>query len=147
MSPNLSYHINIENVYASDAVETTAITRMCEWILTREAQTGPWELTFVFVDNAFIKDLNERFFNISSATDVISFNLTEQDIPEGEVYISVDTARDNAKQYNVSLQDELLRLVAHGTYHILGYDDATEAQRQKMTQLENKALEYVHSTF
>ncbi len=147
MSPNPNYQIDVENIYASDAVDSARITQMTTWILESENQAEPWSLTFIFVDDAFIKDLNERFFNKPTATDVISFNMTENDQePEGEVYISVDTARDNAQDYSVSLQNELLRLVAHGTYHILGYDDVTGPQKEKMTLLENKALEYVSTT-
>ena len=147
MSPNRNYQLDIENIYVSDAVDSARIYNMVKWILENEGQTLPWSLTFIFVDDVFIQDLNERFVGKPSPTDVISFNMTDNDqTPEGEVYISVDTARDNAPEYKASLRDELLRLVAHGTYHILGYDDASESQKQKMTLLENKALEYVKAT-
>ena len=120
------------------------LLRLVEWIFESEKQP-PWRLTFVFVDDAYMTDLNERFLQKSTSTDVISFNLSEAETAEGEVYISIDTAKRNSQYYGVTLDNELFRLVAHGVYHLLDYDDVTEEGKRVMTALEDKALAYISS--
>ena len=130
-----------------NTVQESSFVDLVNWILAAQKCTTPWTIAVIFVDDAFIAELHEKFMNIAGATDVITFNLTEVvEEPEGEIYISVDTAQKNAVEYNVSLDDELFRLTAHGVYHLLDYDDSTPDLRQEMTILENKALEYIQST-
>ncbi len=138
------HDIQIENTVLSTDVNPELIKKLATWILETNEQENPWLITFIFTDDYYIIDLNERFFNSSDPTDVISFNLSDSaDSPEGEVYISVDTAARHATEYNVSLDNELCRLVAHGVYHLLDYDDATPEQKQQMTELEDKALFFI----
>lgn len=132
--------IHIENTGDYD-LPLAHIKKMVNWILHSEGQNFPWDLTFVFVSNDFIVEQNKFYFSKSRPTDVISFNLSDSpDVPEGEIYISVEMAKVNAKEYDVTLENELLRLVAHGVYHVLGYDDATVGQKELMTAKENGAL-------
>lgn len=139
------HNIYIENTGDYD-LPSERIKNIVNWILKSEGQEISWDMTFVFVDDDFIIKQNIKYFDKSTPTDVISFNLSDSpEEPEGEVYISVDMARINAERYDVTLENELLRLVAHGTYHVLGYDDATDDERQKMTALENKALDSIYS--
>lgn len=141
-------NIAVESVVGYDGLPVTLLTKMARWILKSEAQPHSWTITFIFVDNHFITELNERYLARSTPTDVISFNLSDSErAPEGEIYISFDMARAQAACYHVSIENELLRLAAHGVYHLLGYDDSTTEERQIMTHFENKALEYVYSTF
>ncbi len=140
-------NIDIINTVETSAVDESGMIDLVNWILASEKCSAPWNISIIFVDDTFITDLNARFLGKSTPTDVISFDLTDSsEKPEGEVYISVDTAETNAQEYAVKLDDELYRLTAHGVYHLLGYDDAAPAQRLEMTSLENKALEYIHST-
>ncbi len=140
-------NIDIINTIGAHAVDESRMIDLVNWILASEKSSAPWNISLIFVDDKFITQLNGRFLGKSTPTDVISFNLTDSpEQAEGEVYISVDTAEANARQYAVELGDELYRLAAHGVYHLLGYDDAAPAQRRHMTELENKALEYIHST-
>jgi len=96
-------------------------------------------VTLIFADDSYILRLNNEYLKHDYLTDVISF-LLEEDSIEGEVYISVDRAIDQAKEYNVSLTNELIRLAVHGTLHLLGYDDGSEEERSKMAVLENKYM-------
>jgi rRNA maturation RNase YbeY len=137
-------NIHIENTGDYD-LPAEKIENMVNWILKTQGQNLPWAMTFVFVSNEFIIEQNKQYFDKSTPTDVISFNLSDSDDePEGEVYISVDMAATNAGAYDVTLDNELLRLVAHGTYHVLGFTDSTEEKRQHMTALENAALDYIY---
>ncbi len=97
-------------------------------------------IDIVLVDDQRIKKLHKEWFNDGTTTDVITFPLTDEPPIEAEIYISVDTARKNAERFGVTLTNELCRLAVHGALHIAGYDDATDAQRQRMHELENRYL-------
>ncbi len=100
------------------------------------------DINIIFVDENFIIDLNQRFFYKDNATDVISFPLNDPEEPclEGEVYVCVDVAKNQAGDYQVSLQNELLRLTIHGILHLLEYDDLTEEAKAVMSEKEDYYL-------
>jgi rRNA maturation RNase YbeY len=97
-------------------------------------------INVIFMDDHEIHELNKKFLGHDCPTDVISFDLSENREIEGEIYIGVDTAREQAKDFRVSLTNELTRLAAHGALHIIGYDDSTKEKRQQMHELENKYI-------
>ena len=136
--------ITIENPAKYVDLKKSAISRLVKWIFEFEKQPY-WQMTVVFVDDEFMTDLNKRFFQKSRSTDVISFNLSEPKKAEGEIYISIDTAKRNSKRFGVTLDNELFRLVAHGVYHLLDYDDTTDEGICLMTALEDKALAHIYS--
>lgn len=103
-------------------------------------------VTVVLVDDPYIRRLNHKYRHLDRATDVLSFNLDDGAGPDqakqaeqevlGDVYISVDRARDQADRYHVSLDDELHRLVVHGCLHLLGYDHHNASERKVMREKE-----------
>lgn len=97
-------------------------------------------ISIIFVDDAKILELNKSFLNHDYVTDVITFPLEESGIIEGEIYISVDTARRQSEEYGVSLTNELQRLAVHGVLHLVGYDDDTDEKRDLMHVLEDKYI-------
>lgn len=140
--------IDVENISNKNEAPPAGLEKMVNWILQQNHQEHSWTITIVFVDDSFIIEQNQKYFNKSTPTDVISFNLSDsEDEPEGEIYISVDTAKRNADYYQVTLDNEMLRLVAHGVYHLLNHNDTTPEEKDNMSRLENKALEYIYSTF
>lgn len=94
------------------------------------------DLNFILADDNAILNINRQFLNHNWFTDVISFNYGEEE-KFGEVYISVDTVRINALNYNVSYKREILRVMIHGTLHICGYEDDTERKKLKMHERED----------
>ncbi len=96
----------------------------------------------IFVDDETLQEMHARYLNAPTPTDVITFDLGDE-VVEGEIYISYQRAGEQAKQYGVTLQQEILRLVIHGLLHLKGYDDIEETDRRKMKQLENKLVEDV----
>ena len=94
-----------------------------------------------FVSGKNIYELNKTYLQHNNSTDIITFNYSDllKQI-DGEIFISIDDALDNAKKFKVSLSDELVRLVIHGVLHLLGYDDQTTSDKKTMKQLENKLL-------
>lgn len=93
----------------------------------------------VLVDDARIHAMNKEFLQHDYPTDIITFSLEDDGI-DGEMYISIDTARRQAAEYDVSLTNELMRLAAHGTLHLAGYDDASTEERAQMSALEDKYM-------
>lgn len=98
------------------------------------------DICVILLNDATIHEMNREFLQHDYPTDVITFPLEDNPL-EGEIYISVDTAVRQAKDYNVSLAQELMRLAAHGTLHLIGYDDGTEQQRARMSELETLYIE------
>jgi rRNA maturation RNase YbeY len=100
------------------------------------------ELIYVFCSDEFLLDMNTRFLKHDYFTDIITFNLGDPagDIV-GEVYISVDRIKANAKDYDVSQEEELRRVMFHGALHLCGYGDLTKRQKEVMRSKEDKYLE------
>jgi probable rRNA maturation factor len=92
------------------------------------------------VDDAAIQYLNFRFLKKDCPTDVISFPIGEEVGLWGEVYVSVDRTREQAKDYGVPPSEELARCVIHGVLHLLGYDDGTARKREEMRGKEEEYL-------
>lgn len=99
-------------------------------------------INIIILNDLEIQKLNNQYLGHDFTTDVISFNLEGENEDEiiGEIYISIDTAKAQAAEYKVSLSNELLRLVAHGTLHICGYDDSTPEEKEAMHLKENELL-------
>ncbi|MAU94079.1 MAG: rRNA maturation RNase YbeY [Planctomycetes bacterium] len=92
---------------------------------------------FTFVPLAVICDLHKTRLNDASETDIITFNLTESPTPStsnliGDIYICPDVAHRHARELNHSLDIEMQTLITHGILHILGYDDQTTEDRNRM---------------
>lgn len=87
-----------------------------------------------------------QFLNHDTYTDIITFDLSDdEDSVFGEIYISIDRVLDNAKRFEVSILDELLRVISHGLLHLIGYDDKTKAKKTIMTEQENICIQLYHS--
>lgn len=107
-----------------------------EYVLSKEARNA--DVSVIFVSDERMLQLNREFLGHDYVTDVISFPLEENDGSiEGEIYVAVDQARRQAEEYNVSVENEVTRLVIHGVLHLLGYDDTTPEGRSEMKKKED----------
>ena len=98
-------------------------------------------IAFIFSTDKTLRELKMNFFKEDVYTDVISFNLEDDGDPvEGEVYISLERIAENAKNYKVEFIKELRRIIIHGILHLMGLDDQSADEKEKMTHLENKYL-------
>lgn len=95
------------------------------------------DLIFIFTNDERILKINEEFLKHTWFTDVIAFDYCGGKNIKGEVYISIDTVRNNANNYKVSLKLEVLRVMIHGTLHLCGYLDNTEELKGKMRKVED----------
>jgi probable rRNA maturation factor len=108
-------------------------------ILRDELRGVRGEVCVTFVDDREIRRLNKKFRKLDRATDVLSFETGESG-ELGDVVISVDTARRNAKRFGVTIGDEIRRLVIHGVLHLLGYDHDKKKDKAVMRKMEEKYL-------
>lgn len=97
-------------------------------------------INIVLVDDDYLMDINRRFLKHNFRTDVMSFGLSEVGTIDGEVYVSADRARVQARRYKVSLEAEVLRLIVHGVLHLAGWDDRTRSQKLRMRKRENSLI-------
>ncbi len=103
----------------------------------------------IIVDNSYIHELNRTYRGKDRETDVITFALEDEDsliVPEegrilGDIYISIDKAKEQAMEYGHSLLRELSFLAVHGFYHLLGYDHMTEEDEKVMFGKQKEVLE------
>ena len=103
------------------------------------------ELSYIFCDDNHLLNLKKFFFKQDHFTDVIAFRLNnyEEQKVEGEVYISLPRAKENAQIYKEPYEREVARLIIHGCLHLIGYKDKTKNQKKKMSEHENYYLSKV----
>jgi probable rRNA maturation factor len=98
-------------------------------------------LQYVFCSDPFVLDINKRYLNHNYYTDIISFDLSEQrGLLIGDVYISVDRVKENAKTEGQLYMRELLRVIFHGALHFCGYKDKKPVDARLMRTMEDKWL-------
>ena len=102
------------------------------------------DLVFLFVSDQERLTMNKKHLKHNYFTDVITFGELEGDKISGNIAISVDRVLDNSKTYDVSFDEELKRVMAHGLLHIVGYNDNTEKEKLIMSQKETDALKMFH---
>jgi len=107
-------------------------------LLDNKHNTG--SINIIMTDDDTLRLMKKEYFNQDLYTDVIAFNIDDNPF-EGEIYISHDRIKDNAKKFNQSLEDELKRILIHGSLHLCGYDDKTPKEKLEMTSLEENYLE------
>lgn len=107
-------------------------------ILKHNCELG--EINYIFCDDEYLHKLNVEFLQHDTLTDIISFDNSLGNLINGDIYISIERVADNAKDYNVSFNDELHRVMIHGVLHYVGFKDKTVKDQEEMTKQENKAL-------
>lgn len=99
-------------------------------------------INYIFCSDEHILEINKQYLDHDYFTDIISFPLGEANLIESDIFISVDRIKENALVNQVSFHHELLRVMAHGILHQVGFDDKTKSQQIRMRLEEEKAISY-----
>jgi probable rRNA maturation factor len=147
--PTLRYLIRLDLGNCKIALNTSLLKRLSMELLSsikikHKIKASQLEVGVLFCSDKRIRELNKRFRLKDKATDVLSFSMQEglatSDQILGDLVISLDTAKRQAKLYQVNLYQEILRLLIHGLLHLAGYDHELVSKRQAdlMRKLEQQ---------
>lgn len=136
----MSIHI-INDTFPDYQLNKSKIKKILHTIINHEKKE--FDLVSIILENdEYLRMLKKQYFNQNIYTDVISFNLEENNDPiDGEIYISIPRVIDNANKYNANFNNEFKRILIHGLLHLIGYNDISKRDKQHMTTLENKYID------
>ncbi len=97
-------------------------------------------IDYIFIDDEALLEINRSALNHDYYTDIITFDYSNRNLLEGEIYISYDRVKENAVHFNDPFHVELLRVIFHGVLHMVGHKDKTQIQKTKMREYENHYL-------
>jgi rRNA maturation RNase YbeY len=145
----------IEYICAMDV--SVDFTYQTEFVLVDEHQFVTWltncanhhkvtslALVYAFMDDNSLLELNRKYLNHNTLTDIITFDDTVGADLCANIAISVTRVRENAAEHNVAFEEELLRVMSHGFLHCLGYKDKTKKEQQDMRAAEQACMKLFH---
>ncbi|WP_396156252.1 rRNA maturation RNase YbeY [Flavobacterium sp.] len=135
ISFNYEIDFNLEN-------EIEYSSWISEVIISESKNEG--EINYIFCDDAFLVEMNVQYLNHDTLTDIISFDYSIGNELHGDIFISIERVRDNAEDFNVSFENELKRVMAHGVLHYCGYKDKNELDELLMRQKEEEKMMMFH---
>lgn len=122
------------------------IVKHSDWIantiLSEDKTEG--EIVYVFCNDEYLLDLNKRFLDHDTLTDIITFDNSIGNLLSADIFISSERVKENAEEFGVSFDEELRRVLVHGVLHLCGYKDKTEADQDIMTAKENQKMLLFH---
>jgi len=86
-------------------------------------------INFIFCNDKYLIKINKTYLNKDTLTDVIAFNYCKKKIISGDIYISYERIKENAKKFNLPVENEILRIIIHGILHLVGYKDKTDKDK------------------
>ena len=99
------------------------------------------DINVIFCSDNYILDVNMKYLQHDYFTDIITFDYCEGKVLSGDLFISVDSVRENSIEFGTDFEEELHRVIVHGVLHLIGYDDHTEEDKIVMRQKENYYLQ------
>ncbi|HVU97210.1 MAG TPA: rRNA maturation RNase YbeY [Puia sp.] len=126
-----------------EAISLTERTRLKRFLIAlfKRERKALADLQYIFCSDPYLLEINRQFLHHDFYTDIITFDLSEKGRPtSGEIYISVDRVRDNARNFDSTLKKELHRVIFHGALHLCGFKDKTPKEELEMRKTEEKYL-------
>lgn len=113
-----------------------------KWIISaiKEEEKQVGSINIIFCDDKDLLEKNKTFLKHDTLTDIITFDYSELNTISGDIFISVERVLDNSKDFNVTFEQELNRVIIHGNLHLLGYKDKTEEEQITMSKKEDYYL-------
>lgn len=102
------------------------------------------EINYVFCDDKYLLKMNQQFLDHDTYTDIISFDNSMGKELHGDIFISTERVRENARIFDVSFEEELRRVLVHGVLHFCGYKDKTKEESDLMRAKEDEKLAMFH---
>lgn len=134
------------NFYSENEFQLREQQKYSDWLFqvieSEEKILG--EISFVFCDDEYLWEINKKFLNHNTYTDIISFDDSVGNILSGDIFISTDRVKENASKFKVSFGEELKRVMVHGVLHFAGYGDKSEEERNRMRLKEEEKMEMFH---
>ena len=122
-----------------------------EWIKStiekRKRKAG--DLNFIFCSDEHLLGINKQYLDHDTYTDIITFDYSKEDakLPvSGDIFISIERVKENAEKFSKTFENELHRVIIHGTLHLLGYADKSKAAKAEMTAAEDESLKRLRIT-
>lgn len=121
-------------------------SRYEEWIdaIIESEGKEPGEINYIFCDDDYLHNINMQYLNHDTLTDIISFDYCIGDLISGDIFISIERVKENAKEYEVLFHVELLRVMSHGILHYCGYKDKGEQDEKVMRLKEQEKMNMFH---
>ncbi len=137
----------IVNIFCTEEIKNPLPRQkalVSSWIKKRitEADYTFTSLSIIFCSDEYLLQMNIQHLEHDYYTDVITFDNSEPNSKtiDGEIYISLDRVKENATQFTEPFKKEVLRIIAHGVLHLLGFGDKTPTEKSEMTKAENDFL-------
>ena len=102
------------------------------------------EINYIFCDDEYLLDINQRFLDHDTYTDIISFDDSMGNLLNGDIYISTERVEENAAEFNEDFETELKRVIVHGILHYCGYKDKSEEDAALMRRKESEKIKLFH---
>jgi probable rRNA maturation factor len=121
-------------------------TRYSKWIsevITSEGKKEG-EISYIFCNDDYLLEINQQHLDHDTLTDIISFDYTVGNEISGDIFISIERVKDNASDFDVSFDEELLRVMSHGILHYCGYKDKGEDNEVVMRNKEDEKIALFH---
>ena len=117
-----------------------------DWISRIIASEGfeEGEINYILCDDAYLHKINMEYLNHDTLTDIISFDYTVGNLLQGDIFVSVERVMDNAKDFEVSFDEELKRVLSHGVLHYCGYKDKSPEDERIMRKKEDEKIKMFH---
>lgn len=120
-------------------------TLLKKWIAQtiQEKKRKEGQINFIFCSDAYLLSINKQYLHHDTYTDIITFDYSKESIGtpiSGDIFISIERIKENAKKFSKTTEEELHRVIIHGILHLLGYADKTKAAKEEMTKQEDKCL-------
>lgn len=136
----------IINFYSENEFQLGDAPRYETWVkevITSENKKSG-EISFIFCDDDYLHEINKKYLNHDTYTDIISFDNSVGRILNGDIFISISRVEENSETYGVTFEEELKRVIIHGVLHLCGYKDKSPEEEKEMRVKEEEKMKMFH---